>query len=627
MGNASCMQANCNKDGETFMNCFAVGLVLLGEHPFLVGVQSALPDVVNKAETAQITQEQHATIEQIRVLLEQGVSTETMGEMKRKDNFVLPRRRAVSGAEAFFAGCLSDRVILANDRRTVMRREPWEIPRGCVVISEEPLRRSSQGLFFAIRLEGVLKEGWNSSWPMMGMTQMTPSAVERDGYPMKAEWFGKSVCIGGEFQAWVREKPVHFKQRFGKAKPEELSSFDGPRPRFQNRNTTPWELAEGDVMGMLYTPNGMVHLMLNYQTVLSVDTGKPLESGDYYAVVDCQGQAYEITRLPYSTPVAACSHELGLQPKISHKVFDYVSKSAASKAISSCTFSVTIADPSQPDIPLVAVSPGFEQMTGYSCAEIVGLNCRFLNYDCAMDIEQRSHIREICRTGEPYTCMLRNRRKSGEEFLNLLDLRGLRVAKDTETGEDIWYLIGIQSDISELVDEDGEGKAAIQEAHERELQRITEHLRNELQQEFAQFVVTSTLPALMGAHASSGSTVAKKVEGDEYDEDAVVFMAAPDIERGPKPDMWPNVALLEPDWISEREPEEPEPERSPEGSLAKTIVHRMIQGEWQGRCSSLACSWQTSRAYSSGFFGVLFASIGFAVVARLHLHRNRFLLC
>lgn len=26
--------------------------------------------------------------------------------------------------------------------------------------------------------------------------------------------------------------------------------------------------------------------------------------------------------------------------------------------------------------------------------------------------------------------------------MNLLDLRGLRVAKDAETGEDIWYLVG-----------------------------------------------------------------------------------------------------------------------------------------------------------------------------------------
>ena len=36
-----------------------------------------------------------------------------------------------------------------------------------------------------------------------------------------------------------------------------------------------------------------------------------------------------------------------------------------------------------------------------------------------------------------------NRRKTGELFVNLLDMRGLCVAKDAETGEDIWYLVGI----------------------------------------------------------------------------------------------------------------------------------------------------------------------------------------
>lgn len=43
-----------------------------------------------------------------------------------------------------------------------------------------------------------------------------------------------------------------------------------------------------------------------------------------------------------------------------------------------------------------------------------------------------------------------NRRKTGELFVNLLDLRGLRVAKDAETGEDIWYLVGSLVDSSEI---------------------------------------------------------------------------------------------------------------------------------------------------------------------------------
>ena len=40
-----------------------------------------------------------------------------------------------------------------------------------------------------------------SSWPVLGLTTISPEDMQRDGYPLRAEWCGKSVCIGGEFQA------------------------------------------------------------------------------------------------------------------------------------------------------------------------------------------------------------------------------------------------------------------------------------------------------------------------------------------------------------------------------------------------------------------------------------------
>merc|ERR1719183_2492526 len=122
------------------------------------------------------------------------------------------------------------------------------------------------------------------------------------GYPAHAEWCGKGVCIGGDFQGFVRDNPDHLKMGIGMKLAAECPAFDGPRPRWQDRPTTPWDLGEGDVLGMLYTPEGHVHLMLNYQTVLSIDSGQPLQSGQYYALADCLGQAYEMMLLPYETP-------------------------------------------------------------------------------------------------------------------------------------------------------------------------------------------------------------------------------------------------------------------------------------------------------------------------------------
>lgn len=377
---------------------------------------------------------------------------------------------------------------------------------------------------------------------MLGLSTISPEDMQRDGYPLRAEWCGKSVCIGGEFQAFVREKEQHFHGT--SALEEELQKFEGPQPRWRNRPTTPWDLGEGDVMGMLYAPNGDIHLMLNYETVLTVSTGKPLEQKDYYALVDCRGQAYELMLLPYEMPVVGYMQELALQPLISHKVVDHVARAAASLAVAECSFSVSIADPSQPDMPLVAVSPAFETMTGYPCAEIVGLNCRFLNHDCEMSFSERVKLRRACQTGKPFTGLLQNRRKTGELFVNLLDMRGLCVAKDAETGEDIWYLVGIQSDVTDLVNRDG--TAEIKKRHAEELRGVAENLRRELQKVFAEVAVTSRHSML----ETPEETAEKEVSNTTKETgDAVVVPAVQGVQAGPKPCNVPMIALVEPDWL------------------------------------------------------------------------------
>ncbi len=47
-------------------------------------------------------------------------------------------------------------------------------------------------------------------------------------------------------------------------------------------------------------------------------------------------------------------------------------------ALSSCSEGITIADPSQPDAPLIYVNDAFLQITGYSREDVIGRNCRFL---------------------------------------------------------------------------------------------------------------------------------------------------------------------------------------------------------------------------------------------------------
>jgi PAS domain S-box-containing protein len=194
---------------------------------------------------------------------------------------------------------------------------------------------------------------------------------------------------------------------------------------------------------------------------------------------------------------------------IDNKAFSLLAKAAFSKVVSACKFSVTIADPAQPETPLIAVSTRFEEMTGYSRDEIIGKNCRFLNFDCKMDFDQRSQIRESSQTGKPCMFVLENRRKNGEIFVNLLDMRGLRIAKNTATNEDIWYLVGIQSDVTELVDlaaYEGDAAAAISDSHKAQLHMIADYMRDELKKELAARAVgvsmqQSPLAALHGVEA------------------------------------------------------------------------------------------------------------------------------
>jgi len=113
-------------------------------------------------------------------------------------------------------------------------------------------------------------------------------------------------------------------------------------------------------------------------------------------------------------------------------------------AMDSCAEGITIADFTQADQPLIYANIGFEIMTGYSVQETVGNNCRFLQGP-GTDQKELAKLREATSKGEPVTVVLKNYKKTGEEFMNQLSLTPIR---DPE-GKVIYY-VGIQSDVTEL---------------------------------------------------------------------------------------------------------------------------------------------------------------------------------
>jgi hypothetical protein len=142
-----------------------------------------------------------------------------------------------------------------------------------------------------------------------------------------------------------------------------------------------------------------------------------------------------------------------------------------SEEIYGMNFSLTLADPSHVDCPLVGCSIGFTELTGYHVQEIVGRNCRFLLNGVPqhlVDDQTRLQCRSFCATakvGKEYDgcsevlpdgvkkcwinlpkgeliCIQTNARKSGELFRNMFYI------KQCELDGEV-FLLALQSDLPE----------------------------------------------------------------------------------------------------------------------------------------------------------------------------------
>ncbi len=88
---------------------------------------------------------------------------------------------------------------------------------------------------------------------------------------------------------------------------------------------------------------------------------------------------------------------------------------------------VVLVDAQDPEWSIIYANPGFEALTGYAAAELLGRNLRFLQAD---DREQdgRHRLREALGRGDSCRVLLRNYRKDGSLFWNEMTLLPLRDA-------------------------------------------------------------------------------------------------------------------------------------------------------------------------------------------------------
>jgi PAS domain S-box-containing protein len=113
-------------------------------------------------------------------------------------------------------------------------------------------------------------------------------------------------------------------------------------------------------------------------------------------------------------------------------------------AVASVVVGVTLSDARDPELPLTFVNPAFERITGYTLAECLGRNCRFLQ---GLDRSQPgvAVLRTAAREGRAAHVVLRNYRKDGSLFWNSITLSPLF----DEQGQ-LTHIVGVQQDVTEL---------------------------------------------------------------------------------------------------------------------------------------------------------------------------------
>ena len=149
------------------------------------------------------------------------------------------------------------------------------------------------------------------------------------------------------------------------------------------------------------------------------------------------------------------------------------------RAIAASNNGIIISNAQEIDEPIVYVNSGFEKITGYLKAEVVGKNCSFLNKN---DLEQPAlkKLKSAITEGRECQVILRNYRKDGTLFWNEFSLTPVQ----DESGQ-ITHFIGVQTDITKRKQTELEiatTNAALKQQMQRKLllTHITQEIRSSL---------------------------------------------------------------------------------------------------------------------------------------------------
>jgi len=217
-------------------------------------------------------------------------------------------------APSFFPAPLSSRCMLLNCLSTGMRREPHQVPRGCVLMGNTALCQTGQNVyFFKIRVEKTLSS-WTSRLPFLGFTCTTPEEVESNrfffGALPHAFYLAESAMIGGTGEAWLQQSAEPLKAEVGMQLEQVGAKRKHLTPQLpEHRRSAPLVLRGGDILGVRYEAQGSEHddsggkslisLSVNGDTALEFQLDGQLPSNKpVYAVTDVCYCVYQVSMVP-----------------------------------------------------------------------------------------------------------------------------------------------------------------------------------------------------------------------------------------------------------------------------------------------------------------------------------------
>jgi PAS domain S-box-containing protein len=171
------------------------------------------------------------------------------------------------------------------------------------------------------------------------------------------------------------------------------------------------------------------------------------------------------------------------------------------RAVTASTNSIVIADPNQPDYPIVYVNPAFEETTGYSSEEVLGRNCRFLQGE-DRDQPAVGELRAAVREGRHCTVVLRNYRKDGTLFWNELSIYPVRDAEGRTTS-----FVGVQNDVTERI----RTEEILSEIRRAERRRIARDLHDVVLQDLSGALQSLRLTHLRAKRSGTGLDLEEKL--------------------------------------------------------------------------------------------------------------------